>query len=335
MTGPPVAPPPAPPPPTARPPKAPRPPRRRAFWSAVVVAVLVTAAGVVVAVRAWSASAGPEGAVRGYFDALSRGDAATALGYGAIPAGARTYLTASVLADQLRVAGLDDVQVGRVDEDGDRARVGVRYTLGFAGGAQDVSATVGVRRDGGQWRLERAAVPTQLLVSQAVDRATVAGGTVPAGTALFFPGAVPVRFDTPYLQVRPAAGAIAPDAATSTRVDVEPSAAGRRAVVTALGTALAACLTSARDPRCPQPTERYVPGSVRGVVSGSLDDQVDVDVVADDTGELEASGDVSVRGSYRRLEFDNRVTAKRGTFTVPVEARAYATAPLTLRWVRP
>lgn len=312
-----------------------RAPRRRSFWTAVVLAVLVVVAGVVVAVRAWLPTGGPEGAVRGYFDALADGDAATALGYGTVPAGPRTLLTGPVLREQQRIAPIDDIGVRRVQAAGDRARVTVHYTLGFAGKSREVDAVVAVTRRGGDWRLDRVAVPTQLLVAQAAQRATILGAAVPDGTTLVFPGAVPLSFDTSYLRIAPDRGSVSLDAGTSTQVTVEVAPAGRTAVLAAVRSAVTSCLTTSRDPRCPLPTERYVPGSVRGVLTDDLS-KLDVEVAGSDAGDLEVTGDVDVRGRFQRLEFDDRLTTKADTmFTLPVAAHAYAVAPLTLRWDRP
>ncbi|SHG11360.1 hypothetical protein SAMN05443575_1407 [Jatrophihabitans endophyticus] len=309
--------------------------RRRGFWAAVLAATALTAAGVAVAVHGWVATDGPAGAVRGYFDALSRADAAAALAYGDIPAGPRTFLTGDALRAAQRTAAIEDVDVRSSEQTGDRARVRVAYTLAFARHPLPVTATVGVHRTGDGWRLDHVAVATQVQLVQAGERATLAGVAVPAGTTLLFPGAVPVAFDTPYLRADPANDDVPVDAGATTQVLVDVTAAGRTAAVAALRAALARCLRAGADLRCPLPTERYVPGSLRGTVSSGLSG-TDVDVAASDAGMLEIKTTVAVRGGFSRLEFDNTVTKRSGTtFRMAVAAHAYAVPPLRLQWDRP
>lgn len=322
-----------PPPPVVRP----RPRRRR--WVLpllVVVAAAVLAGGVVVAVRAYTRTAGPDGAVRGYLDALARGDAGTALAYGDIPAGPRTFLTGDVLRAQQRRAPLQGITVTTVDENGDRARVRARYRLGFAGTPIRADVTVGVHRAGRAWRLDEVVVPTQVQVAPAAQRATLAGSAVPEGTVLLFPGAVPVDFDTAYLRATPGADVVSFDSGATTQVDVTVSPAGTSAALAAVRTAVLACLGGASDLRCPLPSERYVPGSVRGTLAAPLGDGVSVGLATSAVGVLEIRGTVSVHGGYRRLEFDNRLTTGRDTtFSLPLRAQTYLTVPLAVTWLRP
>ena len=49
--------------------------------------------------------------MRQYFRALARGDAASALGYGTVPAGDHSYLSAEVLQAELLVAPITDVAI--------------------------------------------------------------------------------------------------------------------------------------------------------------------------------------------------------------------------------
>src|SRR4051794_17201928 len=152
----------------------------------------MVATGVTVAALGYTRTSGPDGAVRGYFAALSRGDAPGALAYGDLPAGPHTLLTDTVLHEQQRLAPLRHVTVVRTREHGRTATVSVRYPPGSPARAPAVTADVGVHRSGRNWRLDRVAVPTELEATTAVQRESIAGAGVPVGRTLLFPGALPI-----------------------------------------------------------------------------------------------------------------------------------------------
>jgi hypothetical protein len=289
-------------------------------------------AGTTLAVVGYAETSGPGGAVRGYFAALARGDAAGALALGDVPAGPRALLTDDVLRAQQRTAPVQHVTIRRTTRDGDRARVAVRYVLGYRGSPQTVDSTVGVHRAKAGWRLDQAAVRTSFDVDRAVQRATVAGAAIPDGDALVFPGAVPIGFDTPYLQLDAAEDTVSLGHQGGVRVYVEVSPAGRAAMLAAVRRSLTACLT-AGGAGCPLPTERYVPGSIRGQATGDLAKNLTVELSGSDAGVLEVRGEQPVRASaWRRLTFANRAVTGSGTVVLQVHARAYAVSPLRLVW---
>jgi len=307
--------------------------RRRLFWVAVVGAVALLVAGTLLAVRGYERTAGPAGAVRGYFAALARGDSAAALAFGDVPAGPHTLLTADVLKSQQRIAPLRDVQVLATHRDGTRAVVVVRYVLGYPGSPQTVNSRVPVHRRGDEWRLDAVAVPTSFDFDRALQRATVVGAGVPDGDTLAFPGAVPITFDTPYLQLTAAEDSVSFGQPPGLTVYVEVSPAGKQAVVAEVQRVLTACLAGRGGAACPLPNERYVPGSIRGSVVGALAEQVDVSLDDGTAGVLVVKGDVVVAASgYQRLTFLNRSTSGHGRIVLALHARAYAVRPLKLVW---
>lgn len=310
--------------------------RRRGRWygAGAVVAVALLATGVAVAVRGYLATSGPAGAVRGYFAALASGDAASALAYGDVPSGSRTLLTDRALAAARHNGAIKRVRVGHVDRHGAQAQVDVHYVLDFPGAPQPVDAVVPVHEAGGDWRLDAVAVDTALTMDRAVRRATVLGTRLTSAAVLLFPGAVPVRLDTGLLALDPASASVALGGATSTAVGVVVSDDGRARARAQVAAGLVACLQG-RGPRtCPEPDERYLPGSLRGSLRSSPD-ALSVGVGASADGVLEVTGDVSVVGTWRRLDFDNQVHAGKGTVQVQVVARGYATDPLRFAWGRP
>jgi hypothetical protein len=307
------------------------------FWTAVAVAVALVIGGLVVAYVGYERTAGPAGAVKGYFDALRRSDARTALAYGDLPSeGSRALLTSTVLHEQQRIAPMTDVQASTLRQSGATATVRVTYDLVFASGRLQASDSVAVVRRGHTWHLQRAAVLTRLFVLQAGNRATVVGAPVPDGQVLLFPGAAPVRLDTPYLQVDPGTSVLALSSSEDTSLGVIVTDAGRVAARAALATALQACVTrdADADPTCPLPA-RAVPGSLHATLPDNAANSIGVLVTPDNDGVLQLTGSIRVTGRYEALTFDNVASTHRGAFTLHVNALAYARSPIVLRWQEP
>ena len=309
----------------------------RRYWAAVVAAALVTGSGVLVAALGLARSSGPDAVVTGYFAALGRGDAPGALAYGEVPAGPHVLLTSEVLAVQRRTAPITDVHVRSVHRAGRTATVAVDYAIAFPGAPQQVHDTVALHERGDTWRMDAVAVSTQFQLLGAVLRAQIAGAGIPKGTVLAFPGAVPVGFDTPYLQLTAADDYLTLSGAVPiTQVFVGLTDAGRRAVVASVARSLDACYGphASAAALCPLPDGQYVPGRLRGSVVGPLDRRLGIDVARDPEGTIEVDGTVPVRGSYVRISFDGRVQSGSGTVQVPVSGRAYPVAPLAIHWRR-
>lgn len=307
--------------------------RRGLYWAGVLITLAVLAIGVTVAVRGYAKTSGPDGAVRGYFAALARSDAATALAYGDRPAGPHTLLTATVLREQQRIAPLRRFRIRATEQHGATGVVHVAYTLAFRGRPISVRADVRVHRAGGQWRLDRVALPTTLDAATAGQRESVVGAAVPAGPTLLFPGALPVRLDTPYLELVPAQDSVSFDAAPTTPIAVEPTPLARAAFSRAVQAEVEACVSGGPDPSCPLPDERSVPGSAHGFVTGTVPPASVRLAAGDPVGTLQFVGTVAFTGSYRRLNFYNRPVLHRGPATLAVQAEAYAVAPLRVRWI--
>ncbi|MGH8960547.1 MAG: hypothetical protein ACRDWT_04975 [Jatrophihabitantaceae bacterium] len=308
---------------------------RGLYWAAVLLSLVGIVGGSVVAYLGYEQTAGPAGAVKGYFAALEQSDAARALAYGDVPAGPHTLLTAEVLREQQEIAPIRDVKIVSVEHHGSDAMVGLAYNLDYRSGAQAVSDTVRVHHRGSSWQLAETAVPTSIRITQASDRATIVGAGVPGGTTLLFPGAVPVRFDTPYLQVAAGTGRVTFGTGHEVDLTVAVSAAGRRAVAGALAAGLSNCFTGTRaDLRCPLPSDRFVPGSLSGRLAGSVADRMQLDVAATDSGLIDVSGTVPFVGTYRELDFNDIASTHRGTVQIPLASTTYI-KPIQLQWLAP
>jgi len=307
--------------------------RRKLYWVGVLAGVLLLAAGAVVAALGLTTTASPASVVRGYFAALAHGDAAEALAYGTVPRGPHSLLTSDVLREQQRIAPLHDVTVSNPRVHGAHATVTARYHLAFPGA--DVAATVDVRlhKISGKWRLDAVAVATRLATPVARQRESVIGAPVPRGRILLFPGALPVRLDTPYLALDPSVDKVWFNSPQSTDVDLKVTAAGRAALRHEIRARLRGCLDGSGSMACPLPNERYVPGSISGMVKGTLRASLIAVESYNPVGVLLFDGHATVVGRYRRLNFHNRQIAGHGRIELDVHAVAYAVTPLRLRWV--
>lgn len=316
---------------------APGRPRRRRwlFWPAVVLALGMVAGGGYLAWTAYAEETAPRTVVAQYLAALSSGDAAAALAYGTVPEGSRDLLTDDVLAAQLELAPMGEVEVGAVDVGADTATAAISYELGYPDAVVPVEDVVSLVREGRTWRLEAVVAERTINVTSAADRATLDGETVPDGTYLVFPGALPVGFDTDNLAL--------PDEARVVRLSQESAAEerpvlsppGRDAIVAAVELALTACLdgTAPTPVLCPLPDDpRAVPGSIRGELSGELADEVLLQLQGNREGRVLISGDISVTGEYQTLDFNNQRVAKTGELTIDLLASCFAVTPETISW---
>jgi hypothetical protein len=303
------------------------------FWLGVVVALVTMVGGGWYAYAEYRATSGPAAAVRGYFAALARSDAPAALAYGTVPDGPHDLLTSAVLARQQQLAPLHDVHIVEVAESGDDATVHFSYRLQFASDDQEFTGSLQVHDTGSGWRLAQTAVATTVQIDEAVDRFTFAGTSIPDGATLLFPGAVPLHFDTPNLQVDPATAAIQFGGANPTEVELRPSPAVKASMAKALTTRLAGCLAGkVAVSSCPAPPPRVVPGSLRGSIDGLVAPHLRFTVASTAAGVIEAVGRLPFQGSYRSLSYTNVVTAHRGSLTLSLSAVVPASGRLTIQF---
>jgi hypothetical protein len=300
---------------------------RGLYWVAVLAALAALATGALITASAYVSESEPETAAVAYFHALGRGDAAGALGLGNLPPGPRTYLTREVLHAALSVARISDVRVLSVTRHGRTAKVTLEYHLGSA----QVSDAVPLVRHGRGWRLTRTAVPVHLQVIKGADRMTIAGARVPNTTVLLFPGALPVTFDTPNLDLGKLQVVHLDGAAVPQKIQPVVSPAGKQRVDAAARAAVQACVSGKTSHGCPRPARQgVVPGSVRGRVVGNVDLQIAAAPGA--RGLLKITGPVKVEGSYQQLDFNNQPVRRTGSITLMVSAQCYATSPAKIAW---
>ena len=308
--------------------------RRGVFRFLVALAVLAVVGGLAVAYLGYRETAGPDGAVKGYFAALRRGDAPSALAFGNLPAGPHTLLTSQVLDEQRALGPIEKVKIRHTDRHGNGATVSVDYTIAFPGRPDPINDKVDVVKQGSSWRLVASAIRTRLDVTGASDRATVLGGALPDGEMLVFPGAAPVRLDSPYLELDAPSAVVTFASTPDTSINVVVTPRGEREAKDAVVAALRRCVTAGADPRCPLPNGRAVPGTMRGQLPADAAKALSVSVGTDPVGQIEVRGTLRIQGSYSLLDFDNVASVQRGRLTVTVRAKAIAVSPLVVSWWR-
>ncbi|MHA3704988.1 hypothetical protein ACXR2U_22685, partial [Jatrophihabitans sp. YIM 134969] len=270
------------------------------------------------------------------------------LAAGAVPGGGRALVSADVLRAALALAPITDVTTGEVTRRGDTATVDVGYRLGGASPTR-VDDVVAVTRVDGRWRLVRSAVPVSLGVDAAATWAAIAAPTpfaIPSGgVQLVFPGAVPVVYRTPLVQVAGDERVVRLSRTESAlRVTAEPTEAGRSTVLKSVLAALTACAAGGEDvdPYCPQPAPgrsgttvlRSVPGSFAGELQGL--DRVDarVAVTPSSAGTFVVTGSVDASGKWQVLDYDNVARGRSGPTALPFTATVPVGATGTVSWDR-
>jgi hypothetical protein len=279
----------------------------------------------------------PDTVVRDYFAAIQRGDAPAALGYGDVPAGNHGLLTSEVLAAQQEVAPMTDIAVtGWQTADDGTGRVAVAYTLRFPSGPAKVTDSVPVVLRDNEWRLAASAIDVHLGRASGVERATIAGAAVPDGEYDVFPGVLPVRYDTPNLELGPGSRIVRfaePGTLPQVTVDAVVSAAGRRAIAAAVRQALATCLAGKAPDEvlCPVPQPGFdVPGSLRGTVIGPLSSDVTMIVVTAE-GRVDIEGATPVAATYGQLD-QNDIAVSTQAHVVGVKGHCNAADPTKITW---
>jgi hypothetical protein len=337
------------------PPHAPTPPpvlrgssriRRGLFRLLLLLAVLVAAGGTIYAVTTYQNQSQPGMVVQSYLEAVARGDAPAALSYGDLPSGSQSLLTSAMLQNQLDLARMSGITIVGIDQTGRTALVSVRYTLHFASGDIAESDKIPTVRVGHTWRLSAVAIPLQLTIERGADRARLDGAAVPTNSQLYFPGALPLKFDTENLQLSSNQAVLfsGPDAET---LEVEVSPAGKSAVRTALSQALTACLAGKFTPptSCPLPTLPgggiAVPGTLRGTTTFDPKNKLtalSAKLLPGADGTLRISSQAVVTGTYSKLNFNNLpvttpLNAATISFTASCAASCASPAPTDFAWV--
>lgn len=191
---------------------APDPKRRKALWitlSAGAAVVVVVAIVLVIALagggpgKGGAASAGD--AVKGYLQALARGDAEAALSYGADQPASKQFLTNEVLKKQISQWPISNIRILSDDSSAGLGMGMVHVVANF--GDKNSDTTVHVKKDSGGWKLETAAIKIDggndvaTTGNAAAKTVTFFGKPVTGTTVYVFPGWIDLGSTNPYLAV--------------------------------------------------------------------------------------------------------------------------------------
>ncbi|BBZ15181.1 DUF4878 domain-containing protein [Mycobacterium branderi] len=265
---------------------------------AVAVTVMVVA---VIAVRAIGLGIGGEGSpsdtVKGYLEALSRGDADTALSYSNDQPASKEFLTDDVLKRQITKWPITNIRIlNAADADHSFGFAEVHAVATF--GDQTSDTTLSVKKVDGHWKLDSATIKLDLsnpggMDNQALQTLTIFGRPAGQSAAYVFPGWVDLGSSNANLAVKSKPMLL--DSLRSTGglylsdVTFELSDAGKAAVMSALAKSLEGCTASPMlaPPNCPQ--NDYDPSIVDGTVVWGTPDLSGVKVGFFDPYRLQAT----------------------------------------------
>lgn len=282
-------------------PPTPPPRNKKAVFVTVgaTLAVLLVV-GIVVAIVAFSGggsedNAGGGGAstageaVKGYLEALSRGDANAALAFGSDQPASRDFLTDDILKQQIARWPITNIRILSANETAGFGQVHVAVNFGDQASDQ----TLMVRKGEDGWKLSAAAVKLNLKGSMPTSDPVTGRPVPPPPVTLFgkpaanmstvyvFPGWLDLGSSSTYLTVSAARpvlldGLLAQGVAMPTGVQFQLSDAGSEAAKQAVAAAVTACAqsTALSPPGCPNqmPNPTLVDGTARWEAPADLNE---------------------------------------------------------------
>lgn len=256
---------------------APRRNKKALLITAGATAAVLLVVGIVVAVVSFSGggagdisahgASSPTDAVKGYLDALSKGDANAALAYGSDQPASKEFLTDDILKQQIAKWPITNVRVLSANETGDMAQVHVVANFGD----QTSDQTLLVKKQDGGWKLSAATAKLNLAASTLTTNPatgqplpappiTLFGKAISNGSTVYvLPGWLDLGSSNKYISVtalRPVLldSLVTQGVAMPSGVQVQLSEAGTAAAKKAVADAVAECAksTSLSPPGCPQ-----------------------------------------------------------------------------------
>lgn len=291
--------------------------RRMVFLALGAVALLAVIAVVVTAVIRGGGAGGstPGAAVKGYLEALSRGDAEAALTFSGDQPGSKEFLSAEVLKKQIDKWPITDIRIlgGGEDSGGILNSATVHVAATFGDKVSDVE--LDVKKSGNRWLLDSSAVriePARDPNDKAAKTLTVFGKPVGDGPLYVFPGYQEFASSNPYLELTDA-DPILLDGMRSYmgsmfRPTFDLNENGKKVIAEAVDAQFAACRNSkALEPPPPCPAKvNYPPAFVDGTVEWGQPDTSTVEIGYFDPYKMTVSASGVVKVPFT-------VQAKRGT----------------------
>lgn len=268
---------------------------------AAVAAILVITGIVIVSSDSSSGPAQAGDTVRGYLEALARGDAEAALSYAINPPPDKTLLTDDILKKQIEKSPIGDI---RIVESSPTGKVHVMVT--FGDNVVDDTLYLKQDGDGGAWKMESIALPVDFQKDKAaegsalIDAITLFGEPIAkSGRPYVFPGPVEFGTSNPNIEVdvvNPVFLLSNLQWGVNANYNFAVSEAGKDAVKKAMMPVVVECAKSQllSPPNCPQQAE--IPGMVEGIATwtapSTLDDVDFVSGIAKD-GRQTLTGTIS------------------------------------------
>jgi hypothetical protein len=238
---------------------------KKKFWiigGAVGAVVLLVVVGIIIVGSMGGAKGSAGDAMRGYLEALSRGDAKAALSYSNDEPGEKEFLTDDILKKQIEHSPITEIKILNDDSSYGMSRVHVSAKFG-----DKVSdETISMKKSGNSWKLDNAAIkiePKNYGISDDANKTlTLFGASVSDHTTYVFPGWQDWGSSNDNLEVKSDAvllNGLSYFSFSSANLDFTLSDAGTTAVKKAIVSALQACVasTSLEPPGCPQRIYSY------------------------------------------------------------------------------
>lgn len=238
-------------------------------------------------------------AVKGYLDALARGDAAAALSYSSDQPGSDQFLTDAILKKQIARWPISGVKILSDDSEHSLGFARVHVVAKFGENTSDV--TMSVKKSGKSWKLEHAATkiePLGTVDNDALKTLLFFGSPVGTAPVYVFPGYIDASSNNGNLAVKQKKLYLLDGLSASggyfNDFDFALSDAGQSATMAAITAALSDCTKSTQlaPPNCPQRARD--PDIVDGTVTWGPPDTSALKLSFFDPYHLEArySGDV-------------------------------------------
>jgi hypothetical protein len=275
--------------------------------AAVVVVVLVIVVAVTSGGGGGAKAGSPSQAVKGYLEALARGDADKALSYSKDQPGSKDLLSDDILKKQIARWPITDIKILN-DDGGAFSFASVHVSAKFGGQASDVTLRL-TKADG--WKLEHAATKIENDTAarsrnKALQTLTIFGHPT-KDPAYVFPGWVDFGTSNPNLAVKatpPLLNGLTLGSSSLYTIGAEfgLSGTGQQAITSAVSTAMAQCTnsTSLAPPNCPLRVSDYT--LVDGTAQWGQADTSQVSVASVNEYEMTAriDGQVTVPFSAQR-----------------------------------
>lgn len=228
--------------------------------SVIASVILAVVTLVVVLASTGDSGSGKAGdAVKGYLDALARGDAAAALSYSSDQPGSDEFLSDDILRKQIARWPISGVKILSDDSEHSLGFARVHVVAKFGENTSDV--TMSVKKSGKTWKLEHAATkiePLGSLENDALKTLLFFGRPVGTTPVYVFPGYIDASSNNSNLAVKQKKLYLLDGLSVSggyfNDFDFTLSDAGQSATMSAITAALSGCTKSTQlaPPNCPQ-----------------------------------------------------------------------------------